>query len=433
MLFMPKLTPSNKTEIPLKPEDHGTINTILQSKRKSNLRIIILLSLLIIGVGLSGWYFLSRSQTKIDLLHLSGRVEGYETDIGAKNAGRVNFIAVREGDRVRKNQVLVELDDAEMQAKLQGAKARLLAAKKQVIQAQLQIEVISSQITEAQLNLQQSRGDAQGRINQAQANVAAAQAQLNQAQAQLNQAQAELKLAAINRDRYTALFSQGAITQQQLDQAQTNFDTALGTILARKASVNAASQQVGAAQGKLMQVKTTGLNPEIRNAQLDRLRKQQLLGQAQLAATQAEVGNFQAAQEEIAAQIAYLKVKSPIDGVVTVRTVEPGAVVASGKTLLTLVNPDTIYLRGYIPGGEIGKVRVGQPAKVFLDSFPNQAFSAHVTAIDPQASFTPENIYFRQERVKQVFGVKITIDNPGGFAKPGMPADAEIVIQRRQS
>lgn len=430
---MLKTTPTNKTEPLLKSEEYDTITTIPQSQRKSNPRIIILLGLLIIGVGLSGWYFLSRSQTKTDPLHLSGRIEGYETDIGAKIAGRVNFIAVREGDRVRKNQVLMELDDAEMQAKLQGAKARLVAAKQQAMQAQLQIEVISSQIAEAQLNLQQSRGDAQGQIDRSQANVATAQAQLSQAQAQLNQAQAELKLATTNRDRYAALLSQGAITQQQLDQAQTNFETAIETVLARKAAVNAASQQVSAAQGGLVQVKTTGLNPEIRNAQLDRLRKQQLLAQTQLAAAQAEVSNVQAAQQEIAAQIAYLKVKSPIDGVVTVRTVEPGAVVASGKTLLTLVNPDTVYLRGYIPGGEIGKVRVGQPAKVFLDSSPNQALSAHVNEIDPQASFTPENIYFRQERVKQVFGVKISIDNPGGFAKPGMPADAEIVIHRGQS
>ncbi|WP_293064328.1 MULTISPECIES: hypothetical protein [unclassified Moorena] len=49
--------------------------------------------------------------------------------------------------------------------------------------------------------------------------------------------------------------------------------------------------------------------------------------------------------------------------------------------------------------------------------------------IDSQASFTPENIYFREDRVRQVFGIKITIDNPGGFAKPGMPADAEIITE----
>jgi HlyD family secretion protein len=67
-------------------------------------------------------------------------------------------------------------------------------------------------------------------------------------------------------------------------------------------------------------------------------------------------------------------------------------------------------------------------AKVFLDSAPDKPLSAKISAIDTQASFTPENIYFREDRVKQVFGVKISLDNPDGFAKPGMPADAEIVL-----
>jgi HlyD family secretion protein len=62
-----------------------------------------------------------------------------------------------------------------------------------------------------------------------------------------------------------------------------------------------------------------------------------------------------------------------------------------------------------------------------LDSIPKQPFSARVTAIDTQASFTPENIYFQDDRVKQVFGVKISLENPQGLAKPGMPVDAEIL------
>ena len=120
---------------------------------------------------------------------------------------------------------------------------------------------------------------------------------------------------------------------------------------------------------------------------------------------------------------------SPIDGVVLTRSVEPGEVVATGRTLLTVIDPNTVYLRGFIPGGQIGNVRVGQRANVFLDSAPDRPLSARVTAIDTQASFTPENIYFREDRVRQVFGVKLSIDNPQGFAKPGMPADGEIITE----
>ena len=114
---------------------------------------------------------------------------------------------------------------------------------------------------------------------------------------------------------------------------------------------------------------------------------------------------------------------------VTARSVEPGAVVVSGKTLLSIVNLNTVYLRGYAPEGSIGKVRVGQAARVFLDSNPGKPLTATVAAIDPQASFTPENVYFKDDRVKQVFGIKLKIDNPAGFVKPGMPADGEIILE----
>jgi HlyD family secretion protein len=158
------------------------------------------------------------------------------------------------------------------------------------------------------------------------------------------------------------------------------------------------------------------------------LQQQLNVSNAQLAQAQAEVGNAQAAVQEIDARLSDLSIVSPIEGVVQTRSVEPGTVVSPGTTLLTVINPDDVFMRGFIPEGRIGEVRVGQPARVFLDSFPDQPLEARVRAIDPQASFTPENIYFKEDRVRQVFGVELAIDDPGGFAKPGMPADAVISI-----
>lgn len=412
-------------------------------KRKPRSFLLLLLSLLIVGGGLS-WYFLSHPKLRSNLgilqsgsrdkgaLELSGRIEGYETNVGAKTAGRVDYITVREGDQVRRGQVIARLADEEIQAQLRGAAAQITAAEQRASQTRLGLAVIQSQIQEAQLNRQQSLGDAQGRIAQAEANVAQNEAQLAQAEAQVTQAAADLKLAKVNRDRYAQLQSEGAGTQLQADQAQATFESDEATLKAREAAVDAARKQVGSAQGALVQARTASLNPNIRNAQIETLRQQLAQSRAQLKASEADVGNAIAARQQIAAQIGYLNVMSPIDGVVTARSVEPGAVVTSGKTLLTLINPNTVYLRGYIPQGSIGKVRVGQRAKVFLDSAPDKSLLARVTAIDTQASFTPENIYFRNDRVKQVFGVKIAIDNPAGFAKPGMPADGEVMITPQQ-
>jgi HlyD family secretion protein len=123
-----------------------------------------------------------------------------------------------------------------------------------------------------------------------------------------------------------------------------------------------------------------------------------------------------------------LQIVAPFDGTVATRTAEPGEVINAGTPVVTLVDLSSVYLRGFIPEGEIGRVRTGQTGRVYLDSAPGQPIEATVIRIDPEASFTPENTYFRDDRVKQVVGVKLQLKGATGFAKPGMPADGEVVI-----
>jgi HlyD family secretion protein len=413
----------NLTEQEQEPETKAT-----KSKNKSPFKLLLPIGLLLAGIAGVTWY-LAKPSNVVEPLEVSGRIEGYETNIGAKFAGRVNYIAVREGDRVKKGQVIVRMDDEEIQAQLRGADARIIAAQQAQEQARLQPNILASRIQEIQLNLQQAQGDAQGRVAQAEASVASSQAQLNEAQANLKQAKAESKLAAINRDRYAKLVKDGAINQQQFDQAQTDYEKAMATVTARQGSVESFRKLVQAAEGESQQAQTSTLNPNIRNTQIASLRTQLSQARNKLVAAQADVKNAKADRQEVQSQIKDLNIISPIDGVVVTRSSEPGAVVTTGKTLLTVINPDEVYLRGFIPEGEIGKVKVGQDANVFLDSAPEKPLKATINAIDTEASFTPENIYFKEDRVKQVFGVKIGIDRPDGSAKPGMPADAEIVTK----
>jgi HlyD family secretion protein len=92
------------------------------------------------------------------------------------------------------------------------------------------------------------------------------------------------------------------------------------------------------------------------------------------------------------------------------------------------VDVHKLDLRGFSPEGNVGQVKVGQPAQVYLDSNPKEAIPAEVIRIDPQVMFTPENTYFKSDRVKQVMGVKLGLKGAFGFAKPGMPADGRIQI-----
>lgn len=393
-------------------------------------RHLIPLLFLLLGLGALAWYLLHRPNP--NALELSGRIEGYESDVGTKVAGRVDEVAVREGDAVAVGDLLVRLDDDELKAQLQGAQARLDAARQQEENARLQVAVLQNQIAEAQLRLQQSQGQTSGQVAQSEAQVAAAIAQLRQAEALVVQAEANLELARADRDRFVRLAAQGAVSRQRAEQAIATFRTTQASLNSQRAAVAAAQRQVAAAQGALTQAQTTALNPAITTTQIARLNTQLAQAQAAQAAAQAEVASARAAVRQAEAAFNNLTITSPIDGIVTTRSVEPGVVVAPGRILVSVINPNLVYLRGFIPAGDIGRVKVGQAARVYLDSDPDRPLNARVASIDAQASFTPENIYFREDRVRQVFGVRLAIAEPGGFAKPGMPASAEILLQQIQ-
>ncbi len=417
---------------PNQPQDRGSPPGTIDHDRSKPAQRFLPKLLIPVGIGmlaLAGWGLWRWNQSPDPgMLELSGRLEGFPTTVDANVPGRINTLTVREGDLVEAGETIAQLDAQELQAQRQGALARLQAAQEQERQARSQIDVIQSQIREATLTQQQSQGETTGGVTQAEANLATATAQQAQARAQLQEAQAQLALAAADRDRFAGLFEAGAISGQQYDQVVTRFASAQETVRSREAALRAAERQVAAAQGALTQAESRTLTPTIRSTQVQTLQQQLNVSTAQLAQAQADVANARAAVQEIEARLNDLNIISPIAGIVQTRSVEPGTVVSPGTTLVTIIDPDDVFMRGFVPEGRIGEVRVGQPAQVYLDAFPDQPLEARVRAIDPQASFTPENIYFKEDRVRQVFGVELTIDTPGGFAKPGMPADGVILV-----
>ena len=106
--------------------------------------------------------------------------------------------------------------------------------------------------------------------------------------------------------------------------------------------------------------------------------------------------------------------------------VRPGDLIAPNTPVATLLERDQVYIRIYIPETEIGRVRLGQQAEVRVDSFPNTAFNGVVEQINQQAEFLPRNVQTREERVHQVFGVKVRIDDPSNQVRAGMAADIKL-------
>lgn len=136
-----------------------------------------------------------------------------------------------------------------------------------------------------------------------------------------------------------------------------------------------------------------------------------------------------AAVELVRAQLENTIIISPIKGVVLEKNANPGEVVFPGIGLLTLADLSLVWLKIYINETQLGWVKLGQKAKVKVDSYPDKTFWGKVVHISDKAEFTPKDIQTKEERVKLVFGVKISLLNPEQELKPGMPADAEILLE----
>jgi HlyD family secretion protein len=350
-----------------------------------------------------------------NVITLSGRIEGDPAAVAAKLGGRILEVRVREGDTVNQGDVIAVLDDAQIRAREDQAQASVADAEAKAEAARSQIGVLQEQLRQSELLTEQARTDAQGRVRQAESEVVAAEAELARQEA-------AYRIAAFDRDAYTRLAATGAVAERKGVEAASTAEQ-------QSAAVAAARRRVESARGGLLIAKASLSNPGIRASQAGANRKQIAQQQKEIASATAKLEQARAQLSEAQANRQDLNITAPFSGTVTTRTAEPGEVIAAGTSIVTVIDLSRVYLRGYVPEGEIGRVKLDQPARVYLDSNPNQPIEAVVSRIDPEATFTPENTYFRDERVKQVVGLKLQLKSGIGYAKPGMPADGEILVQ----
>jgi HlyD family secretion protein len=382
-------------------------------------RTVVLAAVAVVVLAASAYIvwrvFLAKPGLPDSILTLSGRIEGDDSAISPRSTGRILEIRFREGDAVKAGDVIATLSDEQVRAREQQAEAGVSVMESRSKSARDQIAVLEQQLQQNQLQTAQSKVDAEGRVRQAEGELAAAEADLAQQQA-------SYQIAAFDRDAYTRLAETGAASERQAKQAIATADQ-------QAAAVDATRRRVEAVRGALTTARANLENPDIREAQVAMVRKQIIQQRSEIASAEAVTEQARGQLREAQANRQDLVVLAPFSGVVVTRAAEPGEVVTAGTALITMVDLAKVYLRGFVPEGQIGKVKLGQPAHVYLDSNTKQPIDASVSRIDPQATFTPENTYFQDERVKQVVGVKLQLKGAVGFAKPGMPADAEILTQ----
>jgi HlyD family secretion protein len=359
--------------------------------RKRILILVILAAVVTATALYAGWF---RRDTA---LQGSGTVEARNIRVGSKVGGRIDKVLVREGDPVEPGQVLITFDDRELQAALEQSRANAEKAQR---------GYRPEEIAEARAGTAQAKADYELRKN------GYRQEDIDGAKADLDRANADEVRAHLDFDRYDALAKKDLVSKQQRDTAEANWKVAL------------AQQQ--SAQRKLDQWQRGYRPEEIASAEARYLQAQATLEKLERGNRREDVALAKAAYAYDQARYRERQVIAPAAAVVEVLDVRPGDLIAPNTPVATLLEREQIYVRIYIPETEIGRVRLGQKAEVRVDSFPKQVFDGAVEQINQQAEFLPRNVQTREERVHQVIGVKIRIDNASGRVLAGMAADVKL-------
>ncbi len=275
-----------------------------------------------------------------------------KVEIKSKASGIVKKLYVDTGDKVKRGQVLAELDKVEIEAEVNSAKAQLLSSE--------------ANLKSAEADMKRLEVDAQG-----------------------------VDIPTLQRayERANKMAGDGVVSAQALDDAQRNYELAVN--------------------------------------KRDVARAQLVVGKAKVAQAAADVQKSRAALNQFEEQYSYTTITAPIDGVVLSRDVEIGdavssiLVLGSGATLvMTLGDTSEVYVKGKVDESDIGKVYLGQPARIRVETFKDKIFTGHVTKISPMG-VEKDNV--------TTFEVRVSINNPGGELKAEMTANAEIVLDEHKN
>lgn len=142
--------------------------------------------------------------------------------------------------------------------------------------------------------------------------------------------------------------------------------------------------------------------------------------------TKAQVSQAKANLALLNVQLKNVQIFAPAGGILSEKLIENGEVIASGASLFTLLDYEKPWVKVYLPLKEVSKVRLNDKAYITLDAFPNRKFWGRISFISNEAEFTPKDFLSKEERVKQVFAVKVQLANKDNILKAGLPVDVAI-------
>lgn len=307
----------------------------------------------------------------------SGEIEGTTVDLSSRVGARIAEVKVREGQRVKRDDLLVRLDCSDPEAQLTEAEARLAAAQAQAAAAEAQ--ATASERNRVAAGASQDAARAQAEALQAEAEAAVRQAR---------------RLATITAD----------VAASNLDQSEANAAGLSRQAAAARSQASASGEQARAAASS-----TRAASLQARAAE------------AQFRAAAAQVARLQLLVDECA-------IRAPRDAEVAKLPHEAGELVPSSTTLVRLVDTSEVTATFYLPNAEVGAVRPGGRATVVADAWPGERFEGTVKTVALEAEFTPRNIQTRTDRDRLVYPVEVALANQDGKLRDGMPV--QVTLER---
>ncbi|AYA69024.1 HlyD family efflux transporter periplasmic adaptor subunit [Acinetobacter sp. WCHA55] len=323
--------------------------------------VAVLIGLVLLGSAVAYWW-LNRDKDYAQHIVLYGNVDIRQVSLAFETAGRIKNMTVQEGDRVKKGQVLANLNTESLSIQAQQANAQL-------------------QVQQQALN-KQAAGNRPEEIAQAKAQVGSAKAQLENADKQYQ------RLAVLNNSSLGQ-----AVSKQEVDAAKSTMKTAEAAL--RESEAN-------------LQLLLKGVRKEDREA------------------AKAQYDSTKASLDLIKYQIAQSELRSPVDGVVRARLQEVGDMTTSSKSVYTIALTDPKWVRVYASETELGQIKMGSTATILRDSQPDQPIIGKIGYISSVAEFTPKTVQTEDIRTTLVYEVRIYVNDPNDQLKMGQPVTVHI-------
>lgn len=387
------------------------------SPSRSRAKILLPVLLFAAASAVTAVYVAGKGKESTD----DAQVEGHVANVAARVNGQVKAVLVKDNQPVKAGDLLVQLDDRDVKAKLAAAKADLAAAKANLTFSETQVGVIERT---AEANLQQAHGG----LAQASAGFGTTRAGIDQARADLAAADSRRTLSRLELDRAQKLVADGAVSPAEYDTKKALFDQAEAAVSQARARLESAQANVGNSTGTMETARGRFVAAQAGPAQVESAR-------AQLGVARARVEQAQAALEQAELNVSYAEVRALVSGVVARRTVEVGQMVSTDRPLMAIVPLDDVWVVANYKEDQAAKMQPGQAVRVKVDAFGGRVFNGHVDSLSAGTGsrfslLPPDNASGNFTKVVQRVPVLVRLEaHPDVLLRPGMSAYVTVVTQ----